>query len=79
MENYVINVDKVEDIMYSVKNEFENEIDSIEDTFDKKLTDKELDFAFELLNGYINKTILIIKDNAMKEDNTGFMLLWEKY
>lgn len=53
---------KIITILQNVYNEFLNEIDSIEDVFNKTLTDEQIDFAFELLNKYINKVELTIKD-----------------
>ena len=60
--------EKIERILYAVQSEFENEVDSISDIFGRKISDKELDFGFELLNNYINKVKLIIKDYLESEE-----------
>ena len=61
-DNEEITIDKVKDILYAVKSEFENEIDDIEDVFDKEISDESIDFAFELLERYIDKTEMVLND-----------------
>lgn len=64
-ENKEISIEKVKRILYAVKNEFENDIDSIDDCFDKTLTDEQIDFAFEFLNSYIDKVEMVLDDELV--------------
>ncbi len=61
-DNKEITIDKVKDILYAVKSEFENEVDEIEDVFDKEISDESIDFAFELLERYIDKMENVLND-----------------
>lgn len=63
-ENKKITIDKVKTLLNAVKCEFENEIDSIDDIFDKELTDEQIDFAFEFLERYIDKVEMVIDDEV---------------
>ena len=68
-DNKTITINKVNTLLQNVYNEFLNEIDSIEDVFNKTLTDEQIDFAFELLNKYINKVELTIKDELNDKES----------
>lgn len=70
--NKGITINKVKTILNAVRNEFENEIDTIDDIFDREITDEELNFALEFLGKYIDKVELIIddelKNNCVKDN-----------
>lgn len=51
---------KIKTILYAVKCEFENDINDIDIIFNKKLTNEQIDFAFEFLNKYIEKVEMVI-------------------
>lgn len=68
-DNKTITINKVSTLLQNVYNEFLNEIDSIEDVFNKTLTDEQIDFAFELLNKYIDKVELTIKDELNDKES----------
>lgn len=61
-----ITKEKINTILYAVYNEYENEIDTIEDVFGKEITNEQLDFAFEFLRKYIDKVELVIDDELKK-------------
>ena len=62
-----ITKEKINTILYAVYNEYENEIDTIEDVFGKEITNEQLDFAFEFLRKYIDKVELVINDELKNE------------
>ena len=62
-----ITKEKINTILYAVYNEYENEIDTIEDVFGKEMTNEQLDFAFEFLRKYIDKVELVINDELKNE------------
>ena len=62
-----ITKEKINTILYAVYNEYENEIDTIEDLFSKEITNEQLDFAFEFLRKYIDKVELVINDELKNE------------
>lgn len=57
-----ITIQKVKDIIYAVRNEFENEIDTYETSDGKELTDNDIFIMFEFLDKYIDKLELVIDD-----------------
>ena len=63
-EDRNITKEKVKDILYAVRNEFENEIDNIDDIFEEEITDRELDLMFKFLDMFINKVELVIDDEV---------------
>lgn len=63
-DNKEITKGKIEDIMYAVRNEFENEIDDIDNVMETEITDRELDLMFKFLDMFIGKTELVIDDEV---------------
>ncbi len=63
-ENKEITKEKIKDIMYAVRNEFENEIDDYETESGRELTDDDFNIMFEFLDRYINKTEMVIDDEV---------------
>ena len=63
-EDKKITIDKVKHILYAVKNEFENEVDSVDDIFEREISDEEINFGFQLLSKYIDKLELVIDDEV---------------
>ena len=61
-ENKKITIEKVKDIIYAIRNEFENEIDTYETSDNRELTDYDISMMFEFLDRYIDKFELVIKD-----------------
>ena len=67
-DNKNITKGKIKDILYAVRNEFENEIDSYETESGRELTDDDFNIMFEFLDRFINKTEMVIDDEVI--DNT---------
>lgn len=65
-EDKRITKQKVKDILYAVRNEFENEIDDYETESYRELTDDDFNIMFEFLDRFIEKTELVI-DDELKE------------
>lgn len=63
MKYETIRKDKIEDLLYDIRNEFENEIDSYESDIKEDLTEEDINIMFEFLDNYINKVYLMIEDN----------------
>ena len=61
-------IEKINDILYDVRNEFENEIDTYETISNRELTSDDLNIMFEFLDNYINKVEMIIKDELSEEE-----------
>lgn len=66
-EDKKITKEKIKSILYAVQNEFENEVDSIDDIFEREISDDEINFGSQLLRKYIDKLELVIDDEV--EDN----------
>lgn len=67
-DNKEITKEKIKDIMYAVRNEFENEVDDIDNVMETEITDRELDLMFKFLDMFIGKTEMVIDDEV--EDTT---------
>ena len=63
-EDRNITKEKVKDILYAVRNEFENEVDDIDDIFEEEITDRELDLMSRYLDMFIDKTDMVIDDEV---------------
>lgn len=63
-EDENITKEKIKDILYAVRNEFENEVSDIDDTFEDEITDREIDLMFKFLDMFINKTNMVIDDEV---------------
>lgn len=63
-EDENITKEKIKDILYAVRNEFENEVSDIDDTFEDKITDREIDLMFKFLDMFIDKTNMVIDDEV---------------
>ena len=63
-EDRNITKEKVKDILYAVRNEFENEVSDIDDTFEDEITDREIDLMFKFLDMFIDKTNMVIDDEV---------------
>lgn len=61
-------IEKINDILYDVRNEFENEIDTYETSSNRELTSDDLDIMFEFLDNYINKVEMIIKEELSEKE-----------
>ena len=62
--NREITKSKIKDILYAVRNEFENEIDNIDEVIETKITDRELNLMFKFLDMFINKIEVVIDDEV---------------
>lgn len=60
-----MNIEKVKETLYAVRNEFETDIDSIDEGFNKELTDEQINFAFEFLDSYIDKVEMVLDDELV--------------
>lgn len=63
-EDENITKEKIKDILYAVRNEFENEVSDIDDTFEDEITDREIDLMFKFLDMFIDKTNMVIDDEV---------------
>lgn len=63
-ENRNITKEKVKDILYAVRNEFENEIDNIDEVMETEITDRELNLILKILDMFISKADLVIDDEV---------------
>ena len=63
-EDRNITKEKVKDILYAVRNEFENEVSDIDDIFEDEITDREIDLMFKFLDMFISKADLVIDDEV---------------
>ena len=63
-EDRNITKEKIKDIFYAVRNEFENEIDNTDEVMGTKIIDRELDLMFKFLDMFINKVELVIDDEV---------------
>lgn len=61
-EDKKITKDKVKDLLYAVRNEFENEIDDIDDVFEDNISDREINLMFKFLDMFLDKTEMVIDD-----------------
>ena len=62
-----ITVEKVKDLLYATKNEFENELDyDYFSEYKEELSSKDFDIMFEFLNRYIGKIELYLEENFEK-------------
>lgn len=61
-------IEKINDILYDVRNEFENEIDTYETISNRELTSDDLNIMFEFLDNYISKVEMIIKEELSEEE-----------
>lgn len=61
-EDKKITIEKVNDLLYTIRNEFENEIDWYESDYKKELTEEDINIMFEMLDRFLNKVELVIKD-----------------
>lgn len=57
-----MNKEKIKDILYNVRNEFENEIDDYETSSNRELTNDDLNIMFEFLDCFINKVETMIDE-----------------
>ena len=66
-EDKEITVEKVKDLLYATKNEFENELDyDYFSEYKEELSSKDFDIMFEFLNRYIGKIELYLEENFEK-------------
>ena len=63
-EDRNITKEKIKDILYAVRNEFENEVSDIDDIFEDEITDREIDLMFKFLDMFIDKTNMFIDDEV---------------
>lgn len=63
-EDRNITKEKIKDILYAVRNEFENEVSDIDDIFEDEITDREIDLMFKFLDMFIDKTNMVIDDEV---------------
>ena len=63
--NKVITKEKVKDILYAVRNEFENEIDDIDNVMETEISNRELDLMIKFLDRFIDKTEMVIDDEIV--------------
>ena len=63
-EDRNITKEKIKDILYAVRNEFENEIDNIDEVMETEITDRELDLMLKFLDMFISKADLVIDDEV---------------
>lgn len=66
-EDNEITVEKVKDLLYATKNEFENELDyDYFSEYKENLSSEDFDIMFEFLNRYIGKIELYLEENFEK-------------
>jgi len=63
-EDRNITKEKIKDILYAVRNEFENEVSDIDMAFEDEITDREIDLMFKFLDMFISKADLVIDDEV---------------
>lgn len=63
-EDRNITKEKIKDILYAVRNEFENEVDDIDDIFEEEITDRELNLMSRYLDMFVDKTDMVIDDEV---------------
>ena len=63
-EDRNITKEKIKDMLYAVRNEFENEVSDIDMAFEDEITDREIDLMFKFLDMFINKVELVINDEV---------------
>lgn len=61
-ENKKITKDKIKDLLYTIRNQFENDIDWYETSSGRELTDDDINIMFEFLDIFIRKTELVMED-----------------
>ena len=67
-EDKKITKDKVKDLLYVVRNEFENELDDIDDVFEDSISDREINLMFKFLDMFIDKTTMVIDDELEEKE-----------
>lgn len=53
---------EIKDVLYKVRVEFENEIDTYESKIKENLSEKDINLMFEFLDHYINKVYIMLDD-----------------
>lgn len=62
-EDKKITIEKVKDLLYNVRNEFDNELDyDYESDSKKELSDDDFNIMIEFLDRYMDKVYLVIDD-----------------
>lgn len=62
-EDKNITKEKIKDILYAVRNEFENELDyDYESDYKEDITQNDLNMLIEIIERFINKLELVIND-----------------
>lgn len=63
-ENKKITKKKIKDILYAVREEFENEIDTYDTGGCRELSDDDISIMFEFLDDFIDKINMVIDDEV---------------
>lgn len=56
-----MDIERIKEILYDIRNEFENDIDSIPE----EINEEQINFGFEFLDSYINKVEMILDDEQI--------------
>lgn len=59
-----ITIEKVNDLLYAVRNEFENELDYdyLSEVYNKEITEEEFNLLIEFLDRFLDKVNDVMKD-----------------